>query len=176
MADQFLAEIRIFPFSFPPLGWAFCNGQLLPINQNAALFSLVGTFYGGDGRTTFALPNLQGMGPLDAGQGNGLTFRELGEIGGEPTVTLTLAQMPAHVHAINGSNAGGDQNSPAGGLWSIASAARGLKMYDPAPGTSPPMNAQAFSATGGNQAHDNMMPYLVLNYCIALQGIYPSRG
>jgi microcystin-dependent protein len=176
MADPFLGEIRILPFDFAPQGWAACNGQLLSISQNPALFSILGTTYGGDGRTNFALPNFQGSAPLDAGQGNGLSLRNPGDKGGVASVTPLAAQMPAHSHAAQGSSNGGDQNSPANGVWSIPSAGRGLNVYDPGAGSSPAMNAKALSSVGGNQAHDNMMPYLTLNLCIALVGIFPQRS
>ena len=175
MSEPFVGEIRMFGFGFAPQGWALCNGQLLPISQNTALFSIIGTYYGGDGKSTFALPNLQGMAPLGFGQGNGLTPRNIGDTGGETSVTLIASQMAAHTHAAQGSSNGGDQVSPANGVWSIPSVGRGLNVYDPGAGSSPAMNVKAISSVGGNQAHDNMMPYLTLNFCIALVGIYPQR-
>jgi microcystin-dependent protein len=173
--DPFVAEIRIFPFIFAPTGWALCNGQLMPISQNTALFSLLGTLYGGNGTSTFALPNLQGMAPLQVGRStSGTTFIQ-GQTGGEQSMTLTQSQMPAHTHAVTGSSNGGDLSSPANGVWTIPSAGRNLKMYDPNPATTTSMNGAALASAGGNQAHNNMMPYVVLSFCIALQGVFPPR-
>jgi len=176
MAEPFLAEIRLASFAFAPTGWAFCNGQLLPISQNTALFSLLGTTYGGDGRTTFGLPNLQGSSALGMGNGPGLSPRTLGETGGEQTVTLISTELPIHTHAAAASNAApGTQQSPTGNVWSKAHVVRAFdKMYDSAGGAT--MNSQAISPTGGNLPHNNMPPYLVLNFCIALQGVYPTRS
>ena len=174
MAEPFLAEIRIMSFSFPPKGWAFCNGQLLPINQNQALFALLGTTYGGDGKSNFALPNLQGATPLMAGQGNGLSQRSLGESGGESTVTLTVTQMAAHVHGVSASDAAGGQTPP-NNVWSKPSQ-RGLNAYNTDPGTKPTMSPNALAPSGGGQPHNNLMPYLVVNFIIALQGIFPARS
>jgi microcystin-dependent protein len=175
MSDQFVAEIRIFPFNFAPTGWAFCNGQLLPISQNTALFSLLGTTYGGDGKSTFALPNLQGSTPMQQGQGPGLSQRFLGEVGGEQNVTLIQTEMPVHSHGALGASGTG-QNSPVGNAW-----ASGLKtgpsVYTPS-GTQNndvAMNPLALAISGGSQPHNNMMPFLTLNFCIALQGIFPPR-
>ncbi len=173
MSSPFLAEIRIFGFNFPPTGWAFCDGQILPLSQNTALFSLLGTTYGGDGKTTFALPNLQGAAPLQPGQGPGLSYHDLGEMGGEPAVTLLDSEMPSHVHTAQGYPSAGGQG-PANNTWSDANQ-RGISVY--APNTnSVYMNPQALSMSGGSQPHNNMMPYLTLNFCIALQGIYPPRS
>lgn len=175
MSDPFVAEIRIFPFSFAPRGWAFCDGQLLPISQNTALFSLLGVTYGGNGKSTFALPNFQGQTPMQQGQGPGLTLRDLGETGGEPSVTLLQTEMPSHNHGVQ-AGAGGGQPGPGGNVW-----ASGLKtgpsLYTPS-GTNNnnvPMSPVALSPTGGSQPHNNLMPYLTLNFCIALQGIFPAR-
>lgn len=176
MTDQFVGEIRIFAGNFAPTGWALCNGQLLPISQNTALFSLLGTTYGGDGKTTFALPNLQGAAPLMAGQGNGLSNRVQGEIGGEATVTLTAAEMPTHSHPVNGSSSAGTDVAPTNHDWGVASVTRGQKLYSQNAGTSPPMSPLAFSASGSGQPHNNMPPYLTLTFIIALQGIYPPRS
>ena len=176
MADQFLAEIRIFPFNFAPQGWAVCNGQLLPISQNTALFSLLGTTYGGDGRSTFGLPNLQCVAPLQPGQGPGLSLRDLGETGGQQTVTLAVAEIPAHSHTVGASTIPGTQTSPAGNVWSPTAGRRGgVNVYSATAGTSPPLNPAASGTTGGNQPHNNMPPNLVLNFCIALTGIFPQR-
>lgn len=175
MADPFVAEIRIFPFNFPPKGWAFCNGQLLAISQNTALFSILGTTYGGDGKTTFALPNLQGAAPMHPGQWGGLSSRQLGEAGGVATVTLSVAEMPGHAHQIIGGGPA-ETNDPSPNV--ILGTARGANIYAPPPG--PPgqvsMAPQALTSAGGSQPHNNMQPYLTLNFCIALQGIYPPRG
>ena len=174
--DPFVAEIRIFPFNFAPKGWAFCNGQVLPISQNTALFSLLGTTYGGDGLSTFALPNLQGAAPLHPGQGNGLSLYDLGQSGGAATVTLTGAEMPAHTHAVNGYSGVGSTNDPTNQAWANAHTGKApLKMYSNLqPNTQ--MSANAFSASGGSQPHNNLPPYLTLNFCIALQGVFPPRG
>jgi microcystin-dependent protein len=173
--DPFIGEIRIFGGNFAPRGWAMCNGQLLSISQNTALFSLLGTMYGGDGRTTFALPNLQGSAPLMAGQGNGLSHREVGEVGGSPTVTLTTSQLPGHAHAVSGTTTPGSVPDPAGDVWGVAGAARGTAMYSASPGSAPQMSPQAFTVAGSGQPHNNLPPYLVLTFIIALQGIFPSR-
>ncbi|HEY9282025.1 MAG TPA: tail fiber protein [Pyrinomonadaceae bacterium] len=166
MAEPFLSEIRIFSFNFPPKGWAFCNGQLLPINQNQALFSLLGTTYGGNGQTNFALPNLQGQVPIHTGNGH-----TLGERAGSSAVTITQQQMPQHIHFLQASTAAAGTNIPdnttAVGETApndLYTGAAGLVTM--APGT--------VSNVGGSQPHNNMMPYLVLNFCIALQGIFPS--
>ncbi len=175
MSEPFVAEIRIFGFNFAPRGWAFCNGQLLPISQNTALFSLLGTTYGGDGKTTFALPNLQGSAPLQQGQGQGLSQYFLGEIGGESSVTLLESEIPAHSHAVNASSASGTSNDPTGNVWAAPTVARqGIDVYGSTNGAA--MSPQALSPSGGSQPHNNMMPYLTLNFCIALQGIYPARS
>jgi microcystin-dependent protein len=176
MSDQFVAEIRIFPFNFAPQGWAQCNGQLLPISQNTALFSLLGTNYGGNGQSTFGLPNFQNSGVLCGGQGTGLSNRILGEIGGEQTVTITISQMPAHTH-IPFAKSTGTLADPGGATWGEPANARPApNFYVSTQGTAPTMNANAIGVVGGSQPHDNMMPYLALNYCIALTGIYPSRS
>jgi microcystin-dependent protein len=183
MADQFLAEIRVFPFSFAPQGWALCNGQLLPINQNTALFSLLGTTYGGDGRTTFALPNLQGAAPLHVGgsAGPGLTLHTLGETGGAETVTLALAQLPAHTHAVAAASANDISTASATpGPTTVfgASQARATSTGYVTVGAqaASAISGAAVAATGGSQPHNNMAPYLVFNFCIALQGIFPARN
>jgi microcystin-dependent protein len=172
MSDPFVGEIRPFGFNFAPRGWAQCNGQLLPISQNTALFSILGTTYGGDGRTNFALPNLQGCVGMGAGQGAGLSLRNLGETGGEETVTLTTSQMPPHTHTADCNSGNGNQYAPAGNFW--AQDAGGSKEYGD---TGPvPMAAGTIGNTGNGQPHSNLQPYLVVNYCIALQGIYPPRS
>ena len=172
MAEPFLGEISPVAFNFAPQGWALCNGQLLPINQNQALFSLLGTSFGGDGRTTFALPNLQGRVAINAGQGTGLSPYNLGDTGGADMVTLILSQLAEHSHGALGFGRAGDNKSPAGADWA-------RPVSDTPYGTSLPagaMSAAATSATGGGQPHENRQPYLVLNYVIALQGIFPSRS
>jgi microcystin-dependent protein len=175
MSDAFVGEIRIFGGNFAPKGWAFCDGQLLPTFQNSALFSLLGTTYGGNGTTNFALPDLQGRAPLHAGQGPGLTQRVLGETGGQTTVTLTPAQMPVHNHVAKASGGQATQNSPAGNVWAVGVGRRGQLFYASAPGTGPAMSAAALDPAGGGQPHNNMPPYLALNFIIALQGIFPPR-
>lgn len=170
MADPFVGEIRQFGFNFAPTGWAQCNGQLLPISQNTALFSLLGTFYGGDGKSTFALPDLQGSAPMHQGQGQGLSERVIGEIGGSQFVTLLESEMPAHSHAINGSSRPSTENDPNDFYWgSIAN------KYKNAASPAVMMAFQTLSVAGGGLPHNNMMPYLVLNFCIAMQGVFPPR-
>ncbi len=165
MSEPFLGEIKIISWNFPAKGWAFCNGQLLPINQNQALFSVLGTTYGGDGRTTFGLPNLQGRTPVHVGGGF-----VIGELGGETAHTLSINEVPTHTHTVTGSSTAGDSPIPTGNYLGAAdnmyAAAASLTSIQP--GT--------VSATGGSQAHNNMQPYLVLNFCIALQGIFPSQN
>lgn len=172
MSDPFVAEIRIFGFNFAPKGWAFCNGQLLPISQNTALFSLLGTTYGGDGKSTFALPDMQGNAPMQPGQGQGLSLRDLGEMSGVENVTLLVSEMPVHPHTLNCSIDDADLRIPAP-TRSMAKSSGG-NMY--APGNGNQMMAfQALPPAGGSQPHNNMQPYLTLNFCIALQGIFPAR-
>jgi microcystin-dependent protein len=165
MSEPFLGEIRIVSFTYPPKGWAFCNGQILPIAQNSALFSLLGTTYGGNGVNTFALPNLQGRVPIHTGN----SF-SLGQAQGEQTHTLTVGELPAHSHQAAGSQAAADQVSPSGALW----AATPANAYSTSPTTS--MRSSAVGSSGGGQPHENMPPYLTLNFCIALVGIFPSRN
>jgi microcystin-dependent protein len=175
MANPFVAEIRIFAGNFAPTGWATCDGQLLPISQNTALFSLLGTTYGGDGKSTFALPNLQGSAPLQQGQGPGLSLRDLGEIGGEQNVTLLQTEMPAHNHtAVAASGTG--QPDPTSNAW--ASGAKGFgSIYSPSVAASNvQMSPAALSINGSSQPHNNMMPYLCLTFIIALQGVFPPRS
>ena len=175
MSDQFVAEIRIFAGNFAPTGWAFCDGQLLSISQNTALFSLLGTTYGGDGRTNFALPNLQGAAPLQAGQGPGLSLRDLGEVGGEPAVTLLSTEMPAHSHTPQCNSGSGDLNTPASNAWSKAHTGKTpFNSYTANSSQNVAMNPLPLA--GGGQPHNNMPPYLALNFIIALQGIFPPRG
>jgi microcystin-dependent protein len=174
MSDQFVAEIRIFGFSFPPTGWAFCNGQLLPISQNTALFSLLGTTYGGDGKSTFALPNLQGDGPVHAGQGAGLSQRFLGQQAGVEFVTLIQSEMPAHSHAMMGANFPSDVSSPTAAT--ALGRSTGKSAYHTSDGGNTTLSPTALSVAGGSLPHNNLMPYLTLNFCIALQGVFPPRS
>lgn len=166
MAEPFLSEIRVFPFNFPPKGWALCNGQLLPINQNQALFALLGTTFGGDGRTNFALPNLRGQVPIHAGNGH-----TLGETAGASSVTLTAQHMPAHSHGVNAVSGAGTRPIAEGAFLANG----GSDFYTP-PANPTPMAPDAVANVGGNQPHNNTMPYLVFNFCIALTGIFPSRN
>ena len=175
MTDPFLAEIRIFAGNFAPSGWALCNGQLMSISQNTALFSLLGTTYGGDGRVTFGLPNLVASAPLQQGQGPGLTPRNLGDQGGEATVTLLPTEMPTHTHTAAASSAAGNLNTPGNAVWAPAAIGKvSANIYSTAaPDTA--MNPQTTGPTGGGQPHNNLPPYLCLNFIIALQGIFPQR-
>ena len=176
MADPFVGEIRMFGFNFAPTGWAMCNGQLMPISQNTALFSLLGTFYGGDGRTTFALPNLQGQAPVHQGQGPGLSQRFIGENSGSTNVTLLTTEMPSHTHTAGCLNSGaGLLASPQNNVWAGAAGRTPPSLYSNA-GPNSPMSPQATSISGGGLPHNNMPPYLVLNFCIALQGVFPPRS
>lgn len=165
MAEPFLSEIRLFSFNFPPKGWALCNGQLLPINQNQALFSLLGTTYGGDGRVNFALPNLRGRVPIHTGNGH-----TLGESGGSSSVTLTSSQMPQHIHQVQASSSNGNSSNPSGGVL-----AKALNAYREADNLTT-LAPQSVTNVGGSQPHENKQPFLTLNFCIALQGIFPSRN
>jgi len=175
MSDQYVAEIRMFASNFAPSGWAFCNGQLLPISQNTALFSLLGTNYGGNGTSNFQLPNLQGSAPLGAGQGPGLSSRVQGQIGGEQTVTLLTTQIPSHTHSAQAATAGGSV-TPAGNVWGEALLGKTpLNIYAPGPGNLL-MSTQALGGAGGGQPHNNLPPYLCLNFIIALTGIFPPRN
>jgi microcystin-dependent protein len=172
VADPFVAEIRIFPFNFAPRGWAWCNGQLLPISQNTALFSLLGTTYGGDGKSNFALPNLQGSAPMHPGQGPGLSH-DLGETGGTETVTLLESEIPAHNHQV------GAQAVPLGGVGTpegnTLSRPGSGNLYNDANPAKVAMSPSALSAGGGGSPHNNMQPYLTFYFCIALQGVFPPR-
>lgn len=171
MADPFVAEIRIFPFNFAPKGWAWCDGQLLPLSQNTALFSLLGTTYGGNGKSNFALPDLQGRAPMHPGQGPGLSLHDLGETGGSETVSLLESEIPNHSHTFNTVNDIGTAPSPANAYLAQAPA------YTTAPGGGPvAMNVQAVAPAGGDQPHNNMQPYLTFYFCIAMQGVFPPRG
>jgi microcystin-dependent protein len=183
MSDQFLAEIRIFPFNFAPVGWALCNGQILSIQQYSALFSLLGTNFGGNGTSNFGLPNLQGAVPLAWGQGSGLSLRPIGETGGETVVTVTSAQSPVHNHSIFASTSPGTTTTANGNQLGVGSSGGGksgqtvVNLYSPNPANATTgLATAAFSFIGGGQPHNNLQPYLTLNFCIALQGIYPARG
>lgn len=175
MADPFVAEIRIFGFNFAPRGWAFCDGQILPISQNTALFSLLGTMYGGNGQSTFALPNFQDCAPMQQGQGPGLSDRFQGANGGETTVTLITSEMPAHTHAAIASSQGADEADPTGNVWAQAVSDQGAFNYYNTTGPNA-MSQNALQLAGGSQPHNNMHPYLTLNFCIALQGVFPPRS
>lgn len=171
MSDPFVAEVRMFTSNFAPKGWAFCNGQILPISQNTALFSLLGTTYGGDGKSTFALPDLQARSPMFWGQGPGLSLRDIGEEGGSETVTLLESQIPPHAHTLVGNNDVSESRDPEGRYIGQATSRHYLVAAPNATGA--PL---AINPTGGNGAHNNRQPYLVVNFIIALQGIYPPRS
>jgi microcystin-dependent protein len=173
MADPFVAEIRIFPFNFAPKGWAWCNGQLLPISQNTALFSLLGTTYGGNGKSNFALPDLQGRAPMHPGQGPGLSLHDLGETGGSDTVTLLESEIPAHSHGFFGAASDpAESNVPSPNALARAN----LNVYSGAAGNGTSMAPQTLAPAGGDQPHNNMQPYLTCYFNIALQGVFPPRG
>jgi microcystin-dependent protein len=174
MSEPFIAEIRIFAGNFAPRGWAFCNGQLLPVSQNTALFSLIGTTYGGDGRTTTALPNLQGRAPMHPGRGPGLTARRLGERGGVESVTLSEAQMPNHNHSFQAASAPSNSNTP-GGAALANPAVQAVRIYGNAANLVA-MAGNAIGNAGGSQQHNNLQPFLTMNFIIALVGLYPSRS
>ena len=175
MADPFVAEVRIFPFNFAPKGWAFCDGQLLPLSQNTALFSLLGTMYGGDGKSTFALPNIQGSCVIHPGQGQGLSEYFEGQTGGSETVTLLVSEMPFHTHTLRCGTDPGNLFGPDPGSPSILTRANGGSPYSTTTAPVASFAPQALSPAGGSLPHNNMMPYLTLNYCIALQGVFPAR-
>lgn len=175
MADPFVAEIRIFPFNFAPRGWAWCDGQLLPLSQNTALFSLLGTTYGGNGKSNFALPDLQGRAPMHPGQGPGLSLHDLGETGGSETVTLLESEIPAHAHVMRANSDPGDLQAP--------TPARSLARSQNASGYTQTTNSQvvnlspqALAPAGGDQPHNNLQPFLTFYFNIALQGVFPPRG
>ena len=177
MSNPFVAEIRMFTGNFAPTGWALCNGQLMPISQNTALFSLLGTTYGGDGKSNFALPNLQGSMPIGFGQGPGLSLYDLGESGGAQTVTLLATEMPAHSHTAQASISGGT-DSPAGAAWGESKLGKTpLNVYAASnPNNNVPMSPQALASAGGSLPHNNLPPYLCLTFIIALQGVFPARS
>jgi len=173
MSSPFVAEIRIFAFTFAPKGWAFCDGQILPLSQNTALFSLLGTTYGGDGRSNFALPNLQGNAPMHPGQGPGLSLHDLGESAGSETVSLLESEIPSHSHLLNASSQDGTDNHPVNNLLAQGV---GINLYN-TQGTNPivQLSDNSLAPAGGDQPHNNMQPYLTLSFCIALQGVFPPR-
>lgn len=171
MADPFVSEIRIFGFNFAPKGWAFCDGQLLPISQNTALFALLGTYYGGDGKSTFALPDLQGSVPIAQGQGQGLADRYLGEQGGAPTVTLQQSEIPAHNHQMRVSADPATEREPVGQNFA---AGVGVNVYDVQNPTTT-LNPAALVIAGGSLPHNNLQPYTAMNFCLAMQGVFPAR-
>ena len=172
--DPFVAEIRIFPFNFAPKGWAWCNGQLMPISQNTALFSLLGTTYGGDGKSNFALPDMQGNAPMHPGQGPGLSLHDLGETGGTETVTLLQSEIPAHSHTMKATVENGTQGTLTPNI-TLATSIAGSLYQSNTNSNLVTMNPQAISPAGGDQPHNNMMPYLTLYFNIALQGVFPPR-
>lgn len=174
MSNPFVAEIRIFPFNFAPKGWAFCDGQILPLSQNTALFSLLGTTYGGDGKSNFALPNMQGNAPMHPGQGPGLSLHDLGETGGEDTVTLLESEIPSHTHNLMASAVPSINTDP-NPSQAIGKSA-GIAAYCTVTNSNvTQMNANVIAPAGGDQPHNNLQPYLTLNFCIALQGVFPPR-
>lgn len=175
MSEPFVAEIRIFAGNFAPRGWAFCNGQLLPVSQNTALFSLIGTTYGGDGRTTTALPNLEGRAPMHPGRGPGLTSRRLGERGGVETVTLSEAQMPNHKHTYRATTENGEQGSLTNAV-ALARARGGTPYQTNTSANILAMDSRSLANAGGSQSHNNVQPFLTINFIIALVGLYPSRS
>ena len=174
MADPFVAEIRIFPFNFAPKGWAWCDGQLLPLSQNTALFSLLGTTYGGNGKSNFALPDLQGRAPMHPGQGPGLSLHDLGEIGGSETVTLLESEIPAHSHTLRANADIGDLQAP-NPSRSIARSQNANAYQSTTNQSIVSMAPESLAPAGGDQPHNNMQPYLTFYFCIALQGIFPPR-
>ena len=175
MTDQFLGEIRIFGGNFAPSGWAFCNGQILPITQNTALFALLGTQFGGNGTSTFALPNLQARAPLGQGNGAGLSQRVIGETGGEQNVTLTQNTMASHTHNMSGAATAGASTTP-GPTVVLAEPPTVASIYQTSPGPLVTLNPGAVGPSGSGQPHNNLQPFLVLNFIIALQGIFPARS
>jgi microcystin-dependent protein len=174
--DPFVAEIRIFPFNFAPKGWAFCDGQLLPLSQNTALFSLLGTTYGGDGKSNFALPNMQGNAPMHPGQGPGLSLHDLGETGGSDTVSLLESEIPSHSHNVMASASQGLVFVPGPTVGLSRSRSGDAYVTTAAANTVVAMSDSTIAPAGGDQPHNNLMPYLTLNFCIALQGVFPPRS
>jgi len=175
MADPFVAEIRIFPFNFAPKGWAWCDGQLLPLSQNTALFSLLGTTYGGNGKSNFALPNLQGSAPMHPGQGPGLSLHDLGETGGSETVSLLESEIPSHAHNLRASTEDGTQGTLTPGI-TLANSGGGTLYQTNVNANLVAMHPSSLTTAGGDQPHNNMQPYLTFYFCIALQGVFPPRS
>jgi microcystin-dependent protein len=173
VADPFVAEIRIFPFNFAPTGWAFCDGQLLPLSQNTALFSLLGTTYGGDGKSTFALPDMRGRAPMHPGQGPGLSLYDLGQEGGSDTATLSVSEIPAHSHGMQADASDPSNAKLVSPASSFGISQEGLIYQDNSDVSLAP---EALSPTGGSAPHNNLMPYLTLEFNIALQGVFPPRS
>jgi microcystin-dependent protein len=173
MADPFVAEIRIFPFNFAPKGWAWCDGQLMPLSQNTALFSLLGTTYGGDGKSNFALPDLQGRAPMHPGQGPGLSLHDLGETGGSETVTLLESEIPAHSHAMTAQTVDAADITNVGNSAAYSRSPDGTLYQNASDGSS--LGVEALPVAGGDLPHNNLQPYLTFYFCIALQGVYPPR-
>ncbi len=171
MSEPFLAEIRIVGFNFAPRGWAFCDGQILPINQNQSLYSLLGTTYGGDGRTSFALPDLRSRTPLHKSD-----EKQLGQNGGAETVTLSAAQIPGHTHTLKASSSSADESVATDHVLATSSPAPDMLYKNPETATMTSLHEESITHAGGGQTHNNMQPYLALNYCIALQGLFPSRN
>jgi microcystin-dependent protein len=174
MADPFVAEIRIFPFNFAPTGWAWCDGQLLPLSQNTALFSLLGTTYGGNGKSNFALPDLQGRAPMHPGQGPGLSLHDLGETGGAETVTLLESEIPSHSHSLMSNVTPGNRTTPVGNSIARTAGATPYVLGSPTPALVS-MAPESLAPAGGDQPHNNLQPYLTFYFCIALQGVFPPR-
>lgn len=172
MAEPFVAEIRIFPFNFTPKGWAWCDGQLLPLSQNTALFSLLGTTYGGDGKSNFALPDLQGRAPMHPGQGPGLSLHDLGETGGQETVSLLESEIPSHSHGMNFTSVTANTNIPANAYFAKSPQKNASVYTDSASNLK---TGSYLAPSGGDQPHNNMQPYLTFYFCIALQGVFPPR-
>lgn len=173
MSEPFLAEVRIVGFNFAPRGWAFCDGQILPINQNQSLYSLLGTTYGGDGRTSFALPEFRGRTPIHKGRSNGGPVHALGQKSGEETHTLAVSEMPQHTHMLSASSSNASSEDPTNQSWA-KSTERIYAASTAASATA--MSSSLIANSGGGQAHENMQPYLAMNFCIALQGLFPSRN
>jgi microcystin-dependent protein len=174
MTDPFVAEIRIFTGNFAPKGWAQCNGQLLPLSQNTALFSLLGTYYGGDGKSTFALPNLQNAVPIHQGQGPGLSARFIGEQSGSDSVTLLPTEVPVHTHGLQGSSIGADDNDP--GTDRLLTSARGAGVYNTVTTPVTQLHPSSLAVSGSSLPHNNLQPYLVVTFIIAMQGVFPPRS
>lgn len=173
MADPFVAEIRMFPFNFAPKGWAWCDGQLLPLSQNTALFSLLGTTYGGNGKSNFALPDLQGRAPMHPGQGPGLSLHDLGETGGSETVSLLESEITSHAHTLRADSDPATRSSPGG---AVLAAAIGRPAYQSVTNANLTwMNDNSLAPAGGDQPHNNLQPYLTVYFCIAMQGVFPPR-